>query len=44
MAAGGGPSPEQWAKMTRNEKTAYWVWAAITFAIIGGLCIKKIFF
>lgn len=44
MAVGGGPSPEQWAKMTRKQKTTYWVWVALACAFIGGLLIKKIFF
>jgi hypothetical protein len=44
MAVGGGPSPEQWAKMTRKQKITYWTWVALACVFIGGLLIKKIFF
>ncbi len=44
MAAGGGPTPEQWAKMTRGQKLAYWICVGAAFALISGLLIKKFFF
>ncbi len=43
-AVGGGPNPEQWAKMTRGQKIAYWVSVAAACVFIGGLLIKKWFF
>ncbi|MEP9324617.1 hypothetical protein PPMP20_15935 [Paraburkholderia phymatum] len=44
MAVGGGPSPEQYAKMTKAQKTGYWIAVVVVFGFIGALFIKKIFF
>jgi hypothetical protein len=44
MAVGGGPTPEQWEKMSREQKIRYWIWVALACAFIGGLLIKKVFF
>jgi hypothetical protein len=44
MAVGGGPTPEQWEKMSRGQKIAYWVSVAIVCGILASLAIKKFFF
>lgn len=44
MAVGGGPNPEQWEKMSRRERTTYWICVSIILAILSGLAIKKFFF
>jgi hypothetical protein len=44
MAAGGGPTPEQWEKMSHRERVIYWICVAIVLAILSGLAIKKFFF
>lgn len=41
MAVGGGPSPEQWAKMSRAQKISYWICVAAASAFIVGLLIKN---
>lgn len=40
-AVGGGPNPDQWAKMTRKQKIVYWVCVASACAFIIGLLIKN---
>jgi hypothetical protein len=35
MAVGGGPTPEQWVKMSKTEKSVYWIFIALVFAAIG---------
>lgn len=44
MAVGGGPNPEQWSKMSREQKIAYWICVTVAGLFIGGLLIKKWFF
>ena len=39
-----GPTPEQWGKMSRGQKIAYWVSVTIVFGILGSLAIKEFFF
>lgn len=43
MAVGGGPSREQWAKMSRTQKICYWVCLAAACVFIGSLLIKAFF-
>jgi hypothetical protein len=44
MVAGGGPTQEQWEKMSRKSKTAYWLAVAIVFLILGVAIAKRFFF
>jgi len=41
MAAGGGPTPEQWEKMDKAGKTVYWIFIAIVFFAIGYGIVRK---
>lgn len=43
MAAGGGPTPEQWEKMSSKDRTVYWVCVAVACAILGGYGNQKFF-
>lgn len=44
MATGGGPTPEQWARMSKKQKIFYWVFIAVVAALIGSAVIEKFFF
>ena len=33
MAAGGGPSLDQWAKMSKRERRRYWTFMAVLAAV-----------
>lgn len=44
MVAGGGPTPEQWEKMSRKAKIAYWLAVAVVFSILGAAIAKRFFF
>lgn len=41
-AVGGGPSPEQWKKMSKADKTVYWIFICAVVAFIGFLVLKKL--
>lgn len=43
MASGGGPTPEQWARMSKRQKIFYWVFIAVIAVVIGGAVIEKVF-
>ncbi|WP_255519741.1 MULTISPECIES: hypothetical protein [Cupriavidus] len=34
MAIGGGPTPDQWKKMSRSEKISYVLFLAFVFGVI----------
>ncbi|WP_255451522.1 hypothetical protein [Trinickia terrae] len=42
MATGGGPTPEQWARMSKKQKTVYWVFIAVIAVMIGSAVIEKL--
>lgn len=44
MVAGGGPTPEQWKKMSKTQKTIHWICIGVIFLLIAAALIKKIFF
>ena len=42
MATGGGPTPEQWARMSKKQKTIYWIFIAVVLDLIGSAVIRKL--
>jgi hypothetical protein len=43
MASGGGPTPEQWARMSRRQKILYWIFIGVVAIVIGSAVIEKLF-
>ncbi len=41
-AVGGGPSPEQWKRMSKKEKIIYWLFVAAAMACVGYLVVEKV--
>lgn len=41
-AVGGGPSPEQWKRMSKTEKIVYCVLVGAAVVFVGYLIIKKL--
>jgi hypothetical protein len=41
-AVGGGPSPEQWKRMSKAQKVVYWLLVGSAFVFIGYLIIEKL--
>jgi cell division protein FtsL len=41
-AVGGGPSPEQWKRMSKKEKIFYWLFVGMAMAVVGYLAIEKL--
>jgi hypothetical protein len=41
-AVGGGPSPEQWKRMSKKEKVSYWLFVGAAMVSVGYLIVEKI--
>jgi hypothetical protein len=41
-AVGGGPSPEQWKRMSKKERIIYWLLVGTAMAVVGYLVIEKL--
>ncbi len=41
-AVGGGPSPEQWKRMSTKEKVVYWLFVSVALVFVGYLVIEKL--
>ena len=41
-AVGGGPSSEQWKRISKKEKIIYWLFVGAAMVFVGYLAIEKI--
>ena len=41
-AVGGGPSPEQWKRMSKKEKIIYWLFVGAAMVYVGNVNVEKI--
>ena len=41
-AVGGGPSPDQWKRMSKKEKIIYWLFVGAALVFVGYLIVEKI--
>jgi len=41
-AVGGGPSPERWSRMSKSEKTVYWILVGAAIVFVGYLLAERL--
>ncbi|MGF6472638.1 hypothetical protein QFZ89_007889 [Paraburkholderia youngii] len=41
-AVGGGPSPEQWSRMSKPEEVVYWLLVGTAVVFVAYLLIRKL--